>query len=63
MGGDLAEPRSVRTNTFGFYRFEGLPSGQTYFLSVLSGKFTFFEPTRYVDLASDLNGLDFVAIP
>lgn len=63
MGGDLAEPRSVRTNTFGFYRFEGLPSGQTYFLSVLSGKLTFFEPTRYVDLASDLNGLDFVAIP
>lgn len=63
MGGDLAEPRSVRTNAFGFYRFEGLPSGQTYFLSVLSGKFTFFEPTRYVDLASDLNGLDFVAIP
>lgn len=61
-GGDLAEPISVRTNTFGFYRIDGLPSGRTYFLSVSTRKYTFSEPTRTVDLTSDLSGVDFVAM-
>lgn len=62
-GGDLASPITVRTNSFGFYRFEGLPVGMTYFLTVDSKKFSFAESTRAVDLSEDIQGVDFIAVP
>jgi hypothetical protein len=52
---------STRTGTFGYYRFEDLPVGETYILSVSSKRYTFANPTRIISLQEDLTDEDFVA--
>jgi len=55
--------RSVRTSSFGYYRFDDVPSGETYLLSVVSKRFQFANPTRLISVVDDLTGEDFVALP
>ncbi len=61
-GGSLSAPRTLKTGTFGQYLFEGLPAGETYFLSVRAPKHSFAEPTRVVNLPDSVSDLDFIAI-
>jgi hypothetical protein len=63
MGGDLSEPRYVKTNTFGHFAFEGLQPGMSYVLSVESRKYVISQPVRVVSLTDNLTGVDFVAEP
>jgi hypothetical protein len=51
--------KSVVTNSFGYYRFEGLTSGTTYTVSAASFRYVF--GTRVIQLADDLDGFDLVA--
>ena len=60
-GGNLPAVRSVRTNTFGYYRFDELAVGQTYVLTVAAKRFTFPNPTRVINLADELSNEDFVS--
>ena len=53
--------RHAVTGTFGFYRFEDLPVGQVYILTVTSRRFQFPEPTRVVTLQDSIENLDFTA--
>jgi hypothetical protein len=62
-GGGLAQPVSVLTNQFGKFRFDDLPSGQTYVIEVNSKRYTFTNPTRVINLEQDFFGADFVAEP
>jgi subtilisin-like proprotein convertase family protein len=62
-GGGLAQPVSVLTNQFGKFRFDDLPSGQTYVIEVNSKRYTFTNPTRVINLDQDFFGADFVAEP
>jgi hypothetical protein len=62
-GGNLTQPRTVNTGTFGFYRFDGLDTGQNYVLTVVSKRFRFAQSTRVIGLQEDLTDLDFVAEP
>jgi len=50
---------STRTNTFGYYRIEGLPTGRIYFGSVAARGVSF--PTRSFSLDGDLDSADFVS--
>lgn len=60
-GGNLTQPRLIRTGPFGYYSVEGLEVGQTYVLTIQSKRFTFANPTRVVSLQDNIEDLDFVA--
>lgn len=55
--------RTVKSNTFGFYRFDDLPVGQNYVLSVSSKRYSFDDPQRVVNLSESITDMDFVAVP
>lgn len=60
-GGNLSAPITRITNTFGYYRFDGLEAGQSYVVSVLAKQATFDQPSVVVNLIDDLTGVDFVS--
>ena len=51
----------ARTGSFGYYRFDNIPGGQSVIVSVSSKRYTFSQPTRPVSLNDDLSGVDFIA--
>lgn len=50
--------RTVFTNSFGYYRFDNVPSGQTYTVQVSAKRFT-FQP-RILTPTDDVTGFDFM---
>ncbi|MEP7075596.1 MAG: Calx-beta domain-containing protein [Acidobacteriota bacterium] len=60
-GGDLAQPLSSTTNSFGYYNVNGLTAGRPYVVSVSSRHYRFEQPVRAVQLMDDVTGFDFVA--
>ncbi len=63
MGGSLSTPRVTQTGTFGFFRFNDLPAGETYILTINSQRFVFAQPTVIVNLTNDLTDLNFTSEP
>jgi len=61
IGGDLAEPVTVRTNQFGVYKFDGLEAGSTYVVNVNSGRHTFSNNSKIVYLTDNVTNENFVA--
>jgi hypothetical protein len=61
-GGNLAEPRTVFTNSFGNYTIEGLEAGGIYIVSVSSKRYVFDTPDRVVNLLDSVAGIDFVTV-
>lgn len=59
-GSDIA-PMTLRTNAFGYYNFENIPTGGTYIVTVSSKTYTFSTPTRTVVLEDSAAGIDFVS--
>lgn len=62
-GGDLSTPIAIRTGPFGYYSFTGLAVSRVYVVSVTGGRHTFANPTRTIDLSSDITNADFIANP
>lgn len=61
-GGGLMSPITVTTNSFGFYRFDNILSGQTYTISVADNKkFTFTPSSRMVTPSANLDNENFTA--
>jgi hypothetical protein len=50
------------TNTFGYYRIEGLEAGQTYVLSVAARRYTFANASQVINLSDNFDGANFVAL-
>jgi photosystem II stability/assembly factor-like uncharacterized protein len=61
IGDNAGNTRSVATNTFGYYGFDEVSTGQTYVVSVTSKRYRF--TTRTLTVNDDLGNVDFVAIP
>ena len=57
------ETRFARSSSFGYYRFEEVPVGETYILTVRSKRFIFLPDTRIVTLLDELTEVDFTALP
>jgi parallel beta-helix repeat protein len=55
--------RTVTSNSFGYYKFTGVESGQTYVVSVRSKDARFDQPSRVITVADELTDLDFTAAP
>lgn len=62
-GGNLPNPVTVYTNTFGAYNFAELPTGMNYTVTVTVGtrRYVLAQPTRMIMLQSDVSDFDFVA--
>jgi hypothetical protein len=63
LGGDLNEPVTVRTGTFGYYQFDGLHAGMTYIVTVTTKRFVIGDPSRAVTALDNLADVDFIASP
>jgi hypothetical protein len=48
------------TSAFGKYRFDNIPTGQTYIVTVRARRHNFAIPTRMVSVMDDLSNVDFV---
>lgn len=53
--------RIARTSGFGYYRFEDVPSGEIYVLTISSKRFVFGSPTRVLNVQEALSDIDFIA--
>jgi hypothetical protein len=62
-GTTSGEIRSARSTNFGYYRFENVPVGETYVLTVRAKRFVFLPETRVVTLLDELTDVDFTAVP
>jgi hypothetical protein len=51
------------TNSFGFYRFTGTPSGETYTFEVVSKRYRFSPSSHVLNVTEDVDALNFVASP
>jgi hypothetical protein len=60
-GGDLQYPSTVRTNAFGYYKFDSVTAGETYILSVSSKEYNFSQPTRLVNVQEEVFDANFSA--
>lgn len=63
LTGTDGSSRTVVTGSFGFYRFLDVPGGQTYVISVMTGRFTFQIPAMAITADSDLADVNFIANP
>ena len=61
-GGSLPQPLVIQTGQLGSYGFVDVPGG-SYTLSVEGKRFTFTQPSRVVNLGSDVTNENFVADP
>lgn len=57
------ETRSVRSGSFGFYRFENVRAGENYVLTVYSKRFVFQIDSRVITPLDELTDADFIASP
>lgn len=59
--GSNGQIRTATTNSFGFYRFDSLPAGDTYTFQVSSRKYRFSNPTQVVSVNDNIANLNFEA--
>lgn len=55
--------RVVRTNSFGFYRFNEIEAGETYVLSVSHKSYRFANPTQILSVSEAMEDVNFTASP
>jgi hypothetical protein len=55
--------RTALANSFGFYRFADVPTGETYVLSVAHKRYVFGEPAQVHFIEESREDLDFTALP
>lgn len=60
-GGGLASPISVQTGAFGNFRFDDIPSGQTYTLTINAKRYVFTPSSRTFTLTGDRTNEDFIS--
>lgn len=63
LAGSTGSPRSALTNPFGYFTFEGVETGQTYFVSAQSKQYQFTQPTQTITVQDDLTGIVFEVQP
>ncbi len=53
--------KTAITGPFGYYRFDGVASGQTGVIAASAKHFTFIEPVRPVKISDELSNINFIA--
>ena len=57
----MGEAVSTITNPFGFYNFDNLQAGETYFIEAVSKRYVFTPPVQVRSVQDDVTGVDFMA--
>lgn len=57
------QSRIARSGSFGYYRFEDVPVGETYILTIRSKRFSFVPATRIITPLEELTDINFTALP
>ena len=60
-GGSLPQPITTTTSNSGRYSFSGIPTGDTYLITVESKRYTFSQPTVVYSVNGSLTNIDFVS--
>lgn len=60
-GGNLESPIYATTNQFGYYQFQDVGVGQSYALQINSGRYSFQNSSRVINLDDNLTDEDFIA--
>lgn len=55
------EVKMATTTSFGYYRFDDVPAGETYILSAVGKRFTFNQPTQVLNINEDTTEVNFIA--
>ena len=55
--------RSAVTSSFGYYKFDEVPAGQTYILTVSNKRYFFADSPRVISVQENLAEVDFIASP
>ncbi len=55
--------RMFLSNSFGYYRFDDLPAGQTYIFQAQSKRYQFINPTQVLSINEEMNEVNFTASP
>ncbi len=50
------------TGSFGYFRFESIPVGESYVMSVFSKRFAFKNPSQLITVNEDISNIEFVGI-
>jgi uncharacterized delta-60 repeat protein len=53
--------RTAITNPFGYYKFDEIPAGETYVVSVIHKKYVFTPNTRILNVSEDVSEVNFTA--
>jgi hypothetical protein len=56
------QTRMTISSSFGYFRFDDLPVGETYIFTVHSKRFQFAQPTRIITLSDAIEDLNFIAL-
>jgi hypothetical protein len=62
-GNALGKPITATTGSFGWFTFDGLPTGDTYVVGVSSRRYTFSTPSRVITLVDNIADVNFTADP
>ena len=60
-GGTLDQPRTARTNSFGYYTFNDVPAGSTYLLEISAKRYTFDQASQVIQGQDNVSGVDFIS--
>jgi hypothetical protein len=60
-GGNLTVPRYARTNSFGFYSFQNIPTGATYLITAAAKGYSFPASSQAINLSEDFEQANFTA--
>ncbi|MCD9188141.1 MAG: carboxypeptidase-like regulatory domain-containing protein [Pyrinomonadaceae bacterium] len=58
----LGQTRTIKTSSFGYFRFPDVNAGETYFISVSSKRYTFAQSTRTVTPNESISDLNFISL-
>ena len=53
--------RRAMTNTFGYYRIDGLQVGESFVVTASARRYAFAAPTQFVNLVDNISDLNFTA--
>jgi hypothetical protein len=60
-GGDLSQPKTITTGSFGYYMVDGLSAGQNYVVTVSAKRHRFSNDAQVVSLKDDISTMNFTA--
>lgn len=58
-GGNLLTPRTTRTSSMGYFTFDDVLVGETYFISVENRKYRFQQPVQVISLMDSISDIIF----